>query len=61
MSMDQDGYQAVEIEARHEKIRPTWIEQLADWRLQFIRSSTDQGKWQPNESAERGSEPHVMK
>ena len=52
---------AVEIEAHHEKVWPSWIEQLADWWLWFFRSSTGWGKWQPNESTEHGSEPHMMK
>ena len=52
---------ALEIEAHHEKGWPSWTEQLADWRLQFVRSSTGWGKWQPDENAERRSEPRVMK
>ena len=52
---------AVEIEACHEKVWPSWIEQLVDWWLQFIRSSNGRGKWQPGESAECGSEPCMMK
>ena len=52
---------AVEIEARHKKVWPSWIEQLADWRLRFVQSSTGQGKWQPDESAECWSVACVIK